>query len=331
MVHPVLSVRHLTTKLQIGETSCAVVEDICFDLHGGKTLALVGESGCGKTMTALSIMRILPPDLAFTTQGEVLFRGENLQVLPERKMRTIRGGGIAMIFQDPSGSLNPIYSIGKQLVESVELHHQIYGDEAKDMAIKSLQEVGIPSPAERFDEYPHQMSGGMKQRVMIAMALIGEPEVLIADEPTTALDVTVQRQVLELIRQLQLKTNMAVLLITHDIGIVAEFSDEVIVMYASQEVERGKTIDIFDRPAHPYTQGLFNSRIGLTEPGKLLVPIQGSVPPLTDYPKGCRFNPRCPYVMEKCLQGPIPEIYLSEKEHRARCLLYEGERFQNEF
>lgn len=331
MAHPLLSVRHLTTELQIGSSSCAVVEDISFDLHGGKTVAVVGESGCGKTMMALSILRILPPDLTFSTRGEVLFQGENLLNLSERKMRAIRGGGIAMIFQDPSSSLNPIYSIGHQLVESVELHHQVYGGEAKEMAIKSLQEVGIPSPAERFDEYPHQMSGGMKQRVMIAMALIGEPEVLIADEPTTALDVTVQRQVLELIRQLQLKKNMAVLLITHDIGIVAEFSDEVIVMYASQEVERGKTLDIFDHSSHPYTQGLFNSRIGLTAPGKRLVPIQGSVPLLTDYPKGCRFNPRCPYVMEKCLKGPIPQINLSEKEHRARCLLYEQEDFQNEF
>lgn len=323
MVHPVLSVRHLTTELQIGNSAYAVVEDISFDLYGGKTLAVVGESGCGKTMMALSIMRILPAGLDFSSRGEVLFEGENLLSLPERKMRKIRGGGIAMIFQDPSSCLNPIYSIGNQLVESVELHHQIYGDEAKEMAIKSLHEVGIPHPAERFDEYPHQMSGGMKQRVMIAMALIGEPEVLIADEPTTALDVTIQRQVLELIRQLQLKRNMAVLLITHDIGIVAEFSDEVIVMYASQEVEKGKTVDIFDHPSHPYTQGLFNSRIGLKEPGKLLVPIQGSVPILTDYPRGCRFHPRCPYVMEKCLKGPIPNFDLPQVGHRARCLLYE--------
>lgn len=323
MDNPILSVRHLTTELQIGASSCAVVEDVSFDLHGGKTLAVVGESGCGKTMMALSIMRILPPDIAFSCRGEVLFQGENLLVLPERRMRTIRGGGIAMIFQDPSSCLNPIYSIGSQLVESVELHHQIYGPEAKELAIKSLQEVGIPFPAERFDEYPHQMSGGMKQRVMIAMALIGEPEVLIADEPTTALDVTIQRQVLDLIRQLQIKRNMAVMLITHDIGIVAEFSDEVIVMYASQEVERGKTLDIFDHRAHPYTQGLFNSRIGLTAPGELLVPIQGNVPVLTDYPKGCRFHPRCPYVMEKCLKGAIPHFDLPEKEHRARCLLYE--------
>lgn len=323
MVHPVLSVRHLTTELQIGNSAYAVVEDISFDLYGGKTLAVVGESGCGKTMMALSIMRILPAGLDFSSRGEVLFEGENLLSLPERKMRKIRGGGIAMIFQDPSSCLNPIYSIGNQLVESVELHHQIYGDEAKEMAIKSLHEVGIPHPAERFDEYPHQMSGGMKQRVMIAMALIGEPEVLIADEPTTALDVTIQRQVLELIRQLQLKRNMAVLLITHDIGIVAEFSDEVIVMYASQEVEKGKTVDIFDHPSHPYTQGLFNSRIGLKEPGKLLVPIKGSVPILTDYPRGCRFHPRCPYVMEKCLKGPIPHFDLPQVGHRARCLLYE--------
>lgn len=325
MERPILSVRHLSTKLQMGTSLYPVVDDISFDLFGGKTLAIVGESGCGKTMLALSIMRILP-GADFSSVGEVFFREENLMKLPERKMRFLRGGRIAMIFQDPSNCLNPIYSIGNQLIESVELHHRIYGEEAKEIAIRSLQEVGIASPVERLDDYPYQLSGGMKQRVMIAMALIGEPEILIADEPTTALDVTIQRQVLELIRQLQTKRNMAVLLITHDIGIVAEFSNDVIVMYAAQDVERGKTVDIFNSPAHPYTQGLFNSRIGLNIPGKLLEPIKGSVPMLAKYPTGCRFHPRCPYEMPKCRIGRIPNFEVQESNHSARCVLYEHSR-----
>lgn len=326
MGKPVLSVRHLTTELRTGNDSFPIVKDLSFDLHAGKTLAVVGESGCGKTMTALSIMRILPGDANFFSRGEVFFQGENLLTLSEKKMRGIRGGGIAMIFQDPSSCLNPIYSIGNQLIESVELHQGIFGDEAKEMAVKSLSEVGISSPDKRFDDYPHQMSGGMKQRVMIAMALIGEPKILIADEPTTALDVTIQRQVLELIRRLQKEKEMAVLLITHDIGIVAEFSDDMIVMYASQEVESGKTRDLFGRPDHPYTRGLFKSRMGLNEPGRPLVPIKGNVPPPTHYPKGCHFHPRCPYVMEKCLENPIPNFNPNGSGRRVRCLLYENEQ-----
>jgi peptide/nickel transport system ATP-binding protein len=325
---PILSVRHLTTRLQMGAFAYPVVEDLSFDLHLGKTLAIVGESGCGKSMTALSLMRILPTPPALPSEGEVMYHGENLLALSERKMRGIRGGGIAMIFQDPSSCLNPVYSIGSQLVESVELHHNLYGFEAKKRAVQSLQEVGIPSPEERFNDYPHQLSGGMKQRIMIAMALIGEPEVLIADEPTTALDVTIQAQVLELIRSLQRKREMAVLLITHDMGIVADFADEVIVMYASQEIERGSTIDLFDAMAHPYTQGLFKSRVSLAEPGSLLIPIKGSVPSLTQYPKGCRFNPRCPYVMDQCFEREIPYFDLPEKGHQARCILYEHDKFQ---
>ncbi len=323
MQNPILQVRHLTTKLQFGASLYAVVENISFDLHKGKTLAIVGESGCGKSMMALSLMRILPQPPAVSSEGEVLFHGINLLSLSEKKMRAIRGGKIAMIFQDPSTCLNPLYSIGTQLVESVELHHGIYGPEAKERAIQGLMEVGISSPNERFDHYPHQLSGGMKQRIMIAMALIGEPEILIADEPTTALDVTIQAQVLELIRVLQQKRNMAVLLITHDIGIVAEYADDMIVMYASQDVEQGRAIDIFDNPSHPYTKGLFQSRVSLAVQGKKLIPIVGSVPPLTHYPHGCRFHPRCPYVMDKCLHGAVPNFNLPEMDHRARCLLYE--------
>jgi peptide/nickel transport system ATP-binding protein len=320
---PILSVRNLTTRLQIGNTAYPIVDRLSFDLHLGKTLALVGESGCGKSMTALSLMRILPSPPALLSEGEILYRGKNLLALSEREMRMIRGGKIAMIFQDPSNCLNPVYSVGDQLLESVRLHHDLDGIEAKERAIQSLHEVGIPSAEERFDDYPHQLSGGMKQRVMIAMALIGEPDILIADEPTTALDVTIQAQVLELIRSLQRNRGLAVLLITHDIGIVADFADDVIVMYASQEVEKGKTLDVFDHLAHPYTQGLFKSRVSLANPGSFLVPIKGSVPSLTQYPQGCHFHPRCPYVMPKCLTGEIPHFTLPQTGHRARCLLYE--------
>lgn len=323
MEKPILSVRNLTAKLQLGASSYAVVENVSFDLHAGKTLAIVGESGCGKSMLALSIMRILPSPPALPPEGEVIFKGVNLLSLSEKKMRSMRGGQIAMIFQDPSSCLNPVYTIGSQLVESVELHHGIYGSEAKNRAIQGLIEVGISAPQNRFDDYPHQLSGGMKQRVMIAMALIGEPELLIADEPTTALDVTIQAQVLDLIQTLQRKRNMAVLLITHDIGIVAEYADEMIVMYASQQIEKGKALDVFDHPAHPYTQGLFQSRVSLAVQGNKLLPILGAVPALTAYPDGCRFHPRCPYAMKKCLHGAIPNFELSEKDHSARCVLYE--------
>lgn len=321
---PVLSVRRLTTKIEIGTSAYSIVDALSFDLHRGKTLAIVGESGCGKTVTALSLMRILPSPPKMFSTGQVIYGDENLLDLPERKMRKIRGGKIAMIFQDPSNCLNPVYSVGSQLLESVELHHGIYGAQAKELVLQSLQEVGIPSPNERFDDYPHQMSGGMRQRVMIAMALIGEPDILIADEPTTALDVTIQMQVLDLIRKLQAKRGMAVLLITHDIGIVAEIADEVIVMYASQAVESGSTEAIFDNAAHPYTQGLFNSRVSLARPGIKLVPIKGSVPSLSHYPKGCRFHPRCPFVMPECAEGATEQFALPGTGQHVRCLLHKN-------
>jgi len=331
MNQPILKVHNLTTKLQIGQHAYSVVDNLSFDLHLGKTMAIVGESGCGKTMTALSLMRILPQPPALPSEGQVIYRDQNLLKLSEREMRSIRGGRIAMIFQDPNSALNPVYTIGDQLVEAAEIHLGLYGDEAVNKVIQALMEVGIPSPEKRIDDYPFQMSGGMKQRAMIAMALMCEPDILIADEPTTALDVTIQAQVLDLIRRLQKKKGMALLLITHDMGVVAEMADDVIVMYASQDVERGKAIDIFDRLAHPYTIGLFNSRAGFTDPGSMLQPIKGAVPSLTHYPEGCRFHPRCPFVMEKCKQGQIPDFLLPQgDDHRAKCLLYDGTRESEE-
>lgn len=324
MKTPVLDVKHLTTSLKIGQQDVAIVDDLSFTLYAGKTLALVGESGCGKSMTALSLMRILPNPPALPSTGELIYQGKNLLDLSENEMRTIRGGKIAMIFQDPSSALNPVYSVGSQLVEVAELHLGLFGDAAVNRAIKALAEVGIPSPEERFNDYPHQLSGGMRQRVMIAMALMCEPDVLIADEPTTALDVTIQAQIIELIRELQKHKKMAVLLITHDMGIVAEMADEVIVMYAAQGIEKGTTVQIFDKMAHPYTQGLFAARPSLHQAKDKLHAIKGAVPSADHFPEGCRFHPRCPYVMEKCRHGKVPEFTVINPEHIAKCWLLEG-------
>jgi oligopeptide/dipeptide ABC transporter ATP-binding protein len=300
----------------------SVVDGLSFNLYPGKTLAIVGESGCGKSMTALSIMRVLPTPPALPSKGEVIYKGQNLLSISEKEMRKIRGARIAMIFQDPSSALNPVYTIGDQLMEVANLHLNLFGQEAYDRAVKALIEVGIASPQDRFWDYPHQMSGGMKQRVMIAMALMCEPDVLIADEPTTALDVTIQAQVLDLIRNLQKKNDMALLLITHDMGIVAEMADDVIVMYASQGVEKGDVVAIFDHMAHPYTMGLFGSRPSLEGGKEMLRPIKGSVPSIAHYPSGCRFHPRCPFIMDKCRHGAV-ETFEIGKDHTVKCWLYD--------
>lgn len=320
----ILDVKHLTTRLKIGQNEVAIVDDLSFALHAGKTLALVGESGCGKSMTALSLMRILPHPPALTSSGEVFYKRQDLLKLSEKEMRTIRGGKIAMIFQDPSSALNPVYSVGSQLMEVAELHLGLYGEEAIRRSIRALDEVGIPSPHERFADYPHQLSGGMRQRVMIAMALMCEPDVLIADEPTTALDVTIQAQIIALIRKLQVEKQMAVLLITHDMGIVAEMADDVIVMYAAQGVENGTVLQIFDQMAHPYTQGLFAARPALHAPHEKLHPIKGTVPAPTHFPAGCRFHPRCPYVMPKCRHGDVPDFAVETNAHISKCWLQDG-------
>ena len=324
MNEPILKVKHLTTRLQIGQRIATVVDDLSFNIYRGKTLCLVGESGSGKTLTALSLMRILPHPLTLPVEGEVLLNGQNILSLPENEMRKIRGGKMAMIFQDPTTALNPVYTIGSQLMEAAELHLGIYGEEAFKYCVKSLKEVGIAFPEGRMDDYPHQMSGGMKQRVMIAMALMCEPDVLIADEPTTALDVTIQAQVLDLIRVLQEKKGMGLLLITHDMGVVAEMADDVIVMYAAQAVESGSVRQIFDHMAHPYTRGLFKSRPAFHDPKMPLQVIKGFVPSVTHYPKGCRFHTRCPFKMEKCCHGEVPNFPIGEESHQAKCLLYDG-------
>jgi len=328
MAEPVLKVRNLVTRLEVGDGTYAVVDHLSFDLHAGKTLAIVGESGCGKSLTALSIMRILPQPPALPSEGEIIYQGKNLLTLPEREMRRLRGARIAMIFQDPTSALNPVYTIGNQLIEVAELHLGLYGEQAIEHVVTALREVGISSPLDRLNDYPHQMSGGMRQRVMIAMALICEPDILIADEPTTALDVTIQAQVLDLIRHLQKKKSMALLLITHDMGVVAEMADDVIVMYASQAVESGNVYQIFDHMAHPYTMGLFQSRPSRQTAKGELKAIKGSVPQLTHYPKGCRFHPRCPFAMDKCREGQVPDFKI-EEGHVAKCLLWDGTEESN--
>lgn len=317
-----LEVKGLTTELMVGGKVAVVVDDLSFEMHKGRTLALVGESGCGKSMTALSLMRLLPQPPALPSRGEVWYGGRNVLTATDGEMRKLRGIKMAMIFQDPSSALNPVYTVGDQLAEVVELHLGVYGEEARQLAVQALREVGIAMPERRLDDYPHQLSGGMRQRVMIAMALICKPDVLIADEPTTALDVTIQAQVLDLMRTLQQRQGMAVLLITHDMGVVAEIADDVIVMYAGQGIERGSVFDIFDYSSHPYTQALFAARPTLEHRRGPLQAVVGTVPPLGRYPAGCRFHPRCPYVMECCKSGEVPSWQApGSAQHRARCWL----------
>lgn len=331
MASPLLEVQHLTAKLQIGGVPYAAVSDVNFNLYSGKTLALVGESGCGKSMTALSLLRIAFSPPALPPEGKVLYRGQNLIALSEKELRKIRGGKIAMIFQDPSTSLNPVYTIGNQLIESAMLHLNLSEEEAFEKSVASLQDVGISSAANRMDTYPHQLSGGMKQRVMIAMALLCEPDILIADEPTTALDVTIQAQVLELISVLQARTKMAVLLITHDLGVVAQLADEVAVMYASQIVEKGNVLQIFKNPSHPYTMGLFESLDREHAIKGQLKTIKGSVPSLQHIPSGCPFHPRCPYAFEKCHKGKVPPFEIAPLPlHTAKCWLRESSSVHEE-
>jgi peptide/nickel transport system ATP-binding protein len=322
----VLRVKNLQTKLQIAGHPVTVVDDLSFDLQRGRTLALVGESGCGKSMAALSLMRLLPHPPALPSEGQVWYRDMDLLSLSEREMSKLRGVRLAMIFQDPSNALNPVYTIGDQLAEVVQIHLHRYGAAARALVIEALRDVGIARPEERYYDYPHQLSGGMRQRVMIAMALVCRPDVLIADEPTTALDVTIQAQILELIRSRQKQDGTAVLLITHDMGVVAESADDVIVMYAGQCIERGTIEDIFNKSAHPYTQALFSARPTLQPSSGALYTIKGHVPSLGHYPEGCRFHPRCPYAMPCCYHGEVPEFHIrGTKGQKAHCWLHANE------
>jgi oligopeptide/dipeptide ABC transporter ATP-binding protein len=281
------------------------VDGVSFHIAPGETLGLVGESGCGKSVTAYSILQLVPVPPAEYAGGEIRFRGENLLALDEKGMRRVRGNMISMVFQEPMSSLNPILSIGHQITEAILEHEKRSKREARELAIEMLGRVGIPSPETRFKQYPHQLSGGMKQRAVIAMALVCRPQLLIADEPTTALDVTIQAQILDLLGELQREFNMSVLLITHDLGVVAETCDRVAVMYAGKIVEYAPIAELFERPEHPYTHGLFRSLPTLTGKKEMLEVIPGAVPSPLDFPTGCRFRTRCSMAQEVCKQEPV--------------------------
>ncbi|NGY72123.1 peptide ABC transporter ATP-binding protein [Priestia megaterium] len=302
------------------------VRGVSFDLHKGETLAIVGESGCGKSVTSHSIMRLIPTPPGRITSGSILFKGQDLTKLSEKKMRDIRGADISMIFQDPMTALNPTLRVGEQIAENIMQHENISKEKAKEKAFEMLELVGIPNPKERLKQYPHEFSGGMRQRIVIAMALVCNPEVLIADEPTTALDVTIQAQILELFKDIQQKTDVSIVLITHDLGVVAQVADRVAVMYAGKIVEIGTRRDIFYTPQHPYTKGLLRSvpRLDLYE--SELVPIAGSPPDLFAPPSGCSFAPRCPYVMEVC-DRMYPASTKLKESHQVHCWL-QDERAQ---
>jgi peptide/nickel transport system ATP-binding protein len=295
-----IDIRNLKTHFFTDDGVVKAVDGVSFPIYKGKTLGVVGESGCGKSVTALSAMRLVSPP-GRIVEGEILFDGKNLATLPEPEMRKIRGRDISMIFQEPMTSLNPVFTIGYQIAEGVRLHLHKSKAEAREHTIRMLDKVRIPAAASRVDEYPHQMSGGMRQRVMIAMALACNPKLLIADEPSTALDVTIQAQILDLMRDLQKEFGMSIMMITHDLGVVAELADYVAVMYASKVVEYAPVKELFANPMHPYTVGLFRSRPSLaTKKGERLNVISGSVPNPLRFPTGCKFHPRCPQVIERC-------------------------------
>ena len=306
---PLLEVHDLQTSFLLGgRDPLAAVDGVSFSVDPGETLAIVGESGSGKSVTALSIMRLLPARVGKITRGEIHLRGRELTSLSEEAMRGIRGKEIGMIFQEPMTSLNPVHTIGAQISEVLVKHENVTAAEARDRAIEMLELVGIPVPARRVDNYPHEMSGGMRQRAMIAMALACSPSLLIADEPTTALDVTIQAQILDLMEELQDRLGMAIIFITHDLGVVAQMAQRVVVMYAGQIVETGPVKEIFERPRMPYTAGLIASipRLGTAEEGQRLRTIPGNVPSLSERPSGCRFSTRCGHVQPECRDASPP-------------------------
>ena len=316
-----LEVKDLHTSFRTDDGIVRAVEGVSFSVEKGQTLGIVGESGCGKSVTCLTIMGLNPKRNTITT-GEALWKGKNLLTTRSRALREIRGNEISMIFQDPMTSLNPVHSIGKQLIEAVQLHRDLTTRQARSRSLELLKAVGIPKAETRLDDYPHQFSGGMRQRVMIAMALINDPDLLIADEPTTALDVTTQAQILTLMKRLQEEFGSAILIITHDLGVVAETADDVLVMYAANVVEEAPVEELFNRPQHPYTWGLMGSLPRLEVDMERLTQIPGQPPSLLRPPAGCRFHPRCPHVMEIC-KTTVPELEPSPSGpgHLQRCHL----------
>jgi oligopeptide transport system ATP-binding protein len=318
----ILQVKYLRISFSTYAGEVEAVRGISFDLRRGETLAIVGESGSGKTVTAKSLMRLLPKANTLIKGGEAIFEGENLLKLSEQQLQKIRGSKIAMVFQDPMTSLDPTMRVGKQIVESLRKHLGLSGQRAKERAVELLTLVGIPNPEDRVRQYPHQFSGGMRQRVVIAIALACDPQILIADEPSTALDVTIQAQILELLRELQERLGMSVILITHDLGVVAHTAHRVAVMYAGKIVETGTLREIFYNPQMPYTWGLLSSiPLPTADRSQDLIPIPGSPPDMSDPPKGCPFTARCPYAMRICAED-MPEYTTFSAEHKAACWLH---------
>ena len=319
---PFLQVKDLVVEYTSDGEVIHAINGVSFELQKGRTLGLAGETGAGKTTIAKSILRILPEFSAKIKSGQILLEGEDLLALPEKEMQKIRGNKIAMIFQDPMTALNPVLTVGRQIAEAVELHYNVGKKEANERAIEMLEMVGIPG--ERFAEYPHQFSGGMKQRVVIAMALACRPELILADEPTTALDVTIQMQVLDMMRRLREELNTSMILITHDFGVVAEVCDDVAVVYAGEIVESGSVEQIFTNPTHPYTQGLFGSIPRIDMDIERLHTIGGLPPSPVDLPKGCHFSPRCPKATDECRCDPIGMVELSPGHFCRCCHIEEG-------
>ena len=320
MSDPLLSVQDLAVGFETDDGLVRAVDRISFEVTPGRTLGIVGESGCGKSVTALSLMRLLPQPMGRVLEGRIVFQGRDLLALPLEQMHAVRGAQIGMVFQEPMSALNPVMPIGKQLSEVLLLHGKTTKADALKRSVDILAKVGIPSPEVRIGEYPHQLSGGMRQRVVIAMALACRPALLIADEPTTALDVTIQAQILTLIQDLQKEMGMAVILITHDLGVIAETCDDVIVMYAGRVAEQGAVADIFEHPTHPYTRGLLASIPRLTGRRKTrLNTIEGLVPGLRDMPAGCRFVNRCPHAQPRCSEA-VPPLESVGPGHDVSCL-----------
>ena len=321
MNNNLLEIRQLKTYFFTAKGVVKAVDGVSFSLRKGENLCLVGETGCGKTATALSILRLIDSPPGRIVDGEILYHGENLLQCSTGRLRQIRGNWIAMIFQDPQSSLNPVFTIGDQIAEQVKLHLGLRHKQAKERSLHLMEQVGIPRARERMKDYPHQFSGGMRQRVMIAAALSCDPEILIADEPTTALDATIKDQILDILRDLKQMRNMSILFITHDLGTVASIADRIVVMYGGRVAEAGTVFDIFDQPKHPYTIGLINCLPSISTRRDRLTPIPGMIPSLIDPPEGCIFNPRCPRRMPICSRERPEEVMISG-EHLVACHLY---------
>lgn len=317
-----LEVKHLKTYFDTDRGIVKAVDDISFHIDPGETLGIVGESGCGKSVTSLSIIQLVAKPVGRIAGGQVILNGKDLLKLSDKEMQSIRGNDISMIFQEPMTSLNPVFTIGDQIMEPLMLHQDLTKIEAKEKAIEMLKVVGIPNPRRRVDEFPHQLSGGQRQRAMIAMALACNPSLLIADEPTTALDVTVQAQILDLMNKLKREFNSAIMLITHDLGVIAETAQRVVVMYAGKVVEEADVLPLFKDPRHPYTKGLLRSIPTLTTEKDRLDVIEGVVPNPLEFPEGCRFHNRCPDCFEKCTKTE-PPVYLLKDNRKVRCWLFE--------